>query len=44
MFSVIEERKVLLHGVPANVMIEAYTGNSIGHGEGRIFLKVDIAP
>ena len=27
-----------------NSMIEAYTGNSIGHREGRILLKVDIAP
>jgi hypothetical protein len=27
-----------------NVMAEAYTGNSIGHREGRILLKVDIAP
>jgi hypothetical protein len=27
-----------------NVTIEAYTGNSIGHREGRILLKVDIAP
>ena len=27
-----------------NVMAEAYTGNSVGHREGRILLKVDIAP
>ena len=27
-----------------NSMAAAYTGNSIGHREGRILLKVDIAP